>query len=150
MLHAVCSCFTRCHFSLSATLNMWNENGTVNTGYTYPTQATACLVIVLLRRMQKSGIGETNWQIVKWKGTWSNRLKWVDQSEWTSFKGGPKYSGRTGPKMVRSISLIISNRNFQNFGLNRKRSVSPISCKSKLIDTQLKFSFHFIHNAGTA
>ena len=43
-------------------------------GCTYPTQAMAHLVIVLVSRMQKSGTGQNNF--VKWKGTfWSNKSK---------------------------------------------------------------------------
>ena len=44
---------------------------TVHSSYTDRTQATARLVIVLVRRMQKSGTGDYNF--VKWKGAfWSN------------------------------------------------------------------------------
>jgi len=36
---------------------------------------------------------------VEWKGTFrSEWLKWLDQSKWTTFTGGLKYSGRTKPK----------------------------------------------------
>ena len=35
----------------------------------------------------------------KWKGTVrSDRPKWPDRSQWTTFKAGPEYSGRTKPK----------------------------------------------------
>ena len=49
-------------------------NGTVHSGYTDPTQATARLVIVLASRIQKSGTGDNNF--VKWKETFrSDRPK---------------------------------------------------------------------------
>ena len=40
-------------------------NGKVHSGCTDPTQATACLLIVLVSRIQKSGTGDNN--LVKWK-----------------------------------------------------------------------------------
>ena len=52
-------------------------NGTVHFGFTYPTQATARLVIVLVSRIQKSGTGESNF--VTWKETFrSDGRKWPD------------------------------------------------------------------------
>ena len=49
-------------------------NGTVHSGSTDPTQATARLVIVLASRIRKSGTGDNNF--VKWKGTFrSDRPK---------------------------------------------------------------------------
>ena len=58
-------------------LKFWKfhfPNGTVLSGYTDATQATARLVIVLVSRIQKSGIGDDNF--VKWKGKFrSNRPK---------------------------------------------------------------------------
>ena len=90
-------------------------NGTVHSGCTDPTQATARLVIVLASRIQKSGTGDNNF--VKWKGTFrSDRPKWPDRSLWTTFKAGPEYSGRTKPKWC-------TNRNFRNFGLSGKRTL---------------------------
>ena len=72
-------------------------DGTVHSGCTDPTQATACLVIVLASRIQKRGTGDNN--LVKWKGTFrSNRPKWPDWSERTTFKADSEYSGRTKPK----------------------------------------------------
>ena len=72
-------------------------NGTVNSGCTDPTQATARFVIVLASRIQKSGTGGNNF--VKWKGKLrSHRPKWPDRSKRTTFKADPKYSGRTKPK----------------------------------------------------
>ena len=50
-------------------------NGTVHSGCTDPTQATARLVIVLASRIQKSGTGDNNF-----------------------VKASPEYSGRTKPK----------------------------------------------------
>ena len=73
-------------------------NGTVHSGCTDPTQATARLVIGLESRIQKSG---TAWgqQFCQRKGTFrSDRLKWPDRSEWTTFKVGPENFGRTKPK----------------------------------------------------
>ena len=73
-------------------------NGTVLSGYADPTQATSRLVIVLVSRIQKSGIGDNNF--VKWKGKFrSNRPKWPDRSKRTTFKAGSEYSGRTKPKL---------------------------------------------------
>ena len=42
-------------------------NGMVHSGCTYPSQATACLVIVLVRRIQKSGTEDN--KFVEWNGT---------------------------------------------------------------------------------
>ena len=85
-------------------------NGTVHSGCTDPTQATARLVIVLVTRIQKSGTGNN---FVKRKGTFrSDRPKCPDRSLWTTFKAGPEY-----------------NRNFRNFGLNGKRPESRV-CKT--------------------
>ena len=97
--------------------------GTVHSGFTDPFQATACLLIVpSASRIQKSGTGENNF--VKWKTNGkdfrSDRLKWVDWSKWTTFKGGPKYSGRTAPKWLVPL-ILISNQNLRIFGLNGKR-----------------------------
>ena len=51
----------------------------------------------LVSRIEKSGTGDNNFG--KWKGTFrSDRLKWPDRSQWTTFKAGPEYSGRTKPK----------------------------------------------------
>ena len=50
-------------------------NRPVHSGCTDPTQATPCLVIILVSRIQKSSTGDNNF--VKWKGTfWSDWLKW--------------------------------------------------------------------------
>ena len=58
---------------------------------------SACSVIVLVSRKQKSSTGDKNF--VKGKGTFqSNWLKWPDQSKRTTFKAGPEYSSRTKPK----------------------------------------------------
>ena len=77
-------------------------NGTVHSGCTDPTQATARLVIFLVSWIQNSGTRDNN--SVKWKGTFrSDRPKWPDRLKWTTFKGVPKYSGRTEPK--RSVPI---------------------------------------------
>ena len=61
--------------------------------------------------IQKSGTGDNNF--AKWKGTFrSDRPKWPDRSEWTNFKAGPEYTGRTKPKW--SVSFDFTNRNFRN------------------------------------
>ena len=58
---------------------------------------SACSVIVLVSRKQKSSTGDNNF--VKRKGTFqSNWLKWPDQSKRTTFKAGPEYSSRIKPK----------------------------------------------------
>ena len=79
---------------------------------------SACSVIVLVSRKQKSSTGDNNF--VKRKGTFqSNWLKWPDQSKRTTFKAGPEYSSRTKPK--ESVPLFwCTNQNFWNFGLNGK------------------------------
>ena len=72
-------------------------NGMAHSGCTDPTQATTRLVIVLVGKIQKSGTGDNSF--AKCKGTcWSDRQNWPDRSAWTTFKGVPKYSGRTEPK----------------------------------------------------
>ena len=69
-------------------------NGMVYSGWTDPTQVVACVLIVLVSRIQKSGSGDNSF--VKWKGTFrSDRLKWPDRSKSTTFKAGPEYSGQT-------------------------------------------------------
>ena len=51
----------------------------------------------LVSRIEKSGTGDNNFG--KWKGTFrSDRPKWPDQSQWTTFKAGPEDSGQTKPK----------------------------------------------------
>ena len=50
-----------------------------------------------LSRIEKNGTGDNNFG--KWKRTFrSHRPKWPDRSQWTTFKAGPEYSGRTKPK----------------------------------------------------
>ena len=67
-------------------------NGTVHSGCTDPTQATAQLIIVLVSMIQNSGAGDNNF--VKWKGPLrSDWPKWLYRSKRTTFKGGPKLSG---------------------------------------------------------
>ena len=97
-------------------------NGTVHSGCSDPTQATARLVIVLVSRIQKSGTGDINF--FKSKKTFNSvrptpiagPIK-VDHLQSCSqiFR-----SDQT--QMVRSISC--TNRNFGNFGLNGKRAYS--------------------------
>ena len=80
-------------------------NGTVYSGCTDPTQATAGLVIILVRRIQKSGTGDN--KFVKLKGT-KVVLNCVPVTE-----------NRSSP------FHFISDRNFRDFGLNLKRSIFP-------------------------
>ena len=80
---------------------------------------SACSVIVLVSRKQKSSTGDNNF--VKRKGTFqSNWLKWPDQSKRTTFKAGPEYSSRTKPKESVPLIFWCTNQNFWNFGLNGK------------------------------
>ena len=104
-------------------------NWTVHSGCTDPTQATARLVIVLVRRIQKSGIGDNNF--VKCKGT-----KMVPNI--------PVRQNRNG-----SFHLI-SNRNFRDFGLNGKRPIfPPITAILTLYKMTLFVSFFSYHNKLT-
>ena len=58
----------------------------------------------LVSRIEKSGTGDNNFG--KWKGTFrSDRPKWLGRSQWTTFKAGPEYSGRTKPK--RSVPFDV-------------------------------------------
>ena len=47
-------------------------------------------LLVVVSGIEKSGTGDNNFG--KWQGTDE------DRSQWTTFKAGPKYSGRTKPK----------------------------------------------------
>ena len=106
-------------FNKNSGVKFWKfhvPNGTVHSGCTDQTQATTHLVIVLVSRMQKNCTGHSNFP--KWKRTFlPDQLEGLGGSKWSTFKAGPKYSGRTEPKW--SINLV-SNQNFQNFGLNGK------------------------------
>ena len=138
-------------------------NGTVHSVCTDPTQATARLVIVLVRRIQKSGTRENNFGKME-------RDSSVGPTEMT----GPVkvdhlqrcsqifQSDRT--ELVRSIC----NRNFRNFGLNGKRPyislaawIQPVNCCCNckrrwffktlkggyfLVLFALTFSFNFSHS----
>ena len=72
-------------------------SGTVHSGCTDPTQATMCLVIVLLSRIQKSSTGDNNF--VKWKGLFGL----TDRNDRTSQSGPPS-------KLVPNIP-VRPNRN---------------------------------------
>ena len=87
-------------------------NGTVHSGCSDSTQATARLVIVLVSRIQKSGTGDNNF--VEWKETFRS-----DRSKWTTFKAAPKYSGRIKPKW--SV-LFDAPTEISGIGLNGKRA----------------------------
>ena len=95
-------------------------NGTVHSFCTDPSQATVCLVIVLVRRIQKRGTWGNNF--VKWKRNISVRptemsgpVKVDNLQRWSQNIRILVGSNRNGP------SHLISNRNFRNFGLNGKR-----------------------------
>ena len=106
-------------------------NGTVHSVCTDPsTQATALLVIVLVRRIQKSGTRENNFVTMERDNsvgpTEMTRPVKVDQLQRCSqiFQ-----SDRT--ELVRSIS----NRNFRNFGMNGKRpSISMAAAWIQLVN----------------
>ena len=53
-------------------------NRPVHSGCTDPTQATPCLVIILVSRIQKSSTGDNNF--VKWKGRHFGPTDWNDQT----------------------------------------------------------------------
>ena len=104
-------------------------NGTVHSVCTDPTQATARLVIVLVRRIQKSGTRENNFVTMERDNsvgpTEMTRPVKVDRLQRCSqiFQ-----SDRT--VLVRSIS----NRNFRNFGVNGKRpSISMAAAWIQLV-----------------
>ena len=80
-------------------------NGKVHSGCTDPTQATPCLLIVLVSRIQKSGTGDNN--LVKWKDI---SVRPTDRNDQTGQNGPPS-------KVVSNIA-VVPNRNFRNFGLN--------------------------------
>ena len=96
-------------------------NGTVYSGSTDPSQGTAHWVIVLVSRIQKSGTWDNNF--VKWNYRHFASTDWNDQT------------GQSG-SLWKVISIpvtfilvepnwngpfhLISNQNFQNFGLNKR------------------------------
>ena len=92
-------------------------NGTVHSSCTDPTQATVCLVFVLVSKMWKNGTGDDNF--VKWK----RQFSFTDQNDQTDQSGPPS-------KLVPNI-LVGPNQNgpfhlmyqlkFPEFGLNGKR-----------------------------
>ena len=77
-------------------------NGTVQSGCTDSTQATARLVIILLSDPSKQVTKERYWgqQFCQMERDISVRPSEMisDRSKWTIFKAGPEYSGRTKPK----------------------------------------------------
>ena len=105
-------------------------NGTVHSVCTDPTRATARLVIVLVRTIQKSGTRENNF--VKME-----RDNSVGPTEMTGpvkvdhLQRCPQIFQSDRTELVR----FISNRNFRNFGLNGKRPsismaawIQPVNC----------------------
>ena len=105
-------------FRFSEVSDIPRTNGTVHSGCTDTTQATARLVILHVSRIQKSCSGDNNF--VNWKMTFrSDRPKWADWSNWTTFKAGPKYSGQ-----IKRQFRLISNQNIRYFGLNGKPPMS--------------------------
>ena len=101
-------------------LKFWKfqvPNGTVYCGSTDPSQGTAHLVIALVSRIQKSSSWDNSF--VKWNYRHSSSTDWNDQT------------GQSGPfsKVILIILVeqngngpfhLISNQNFQNFGLNKR------------------------------
>ena len=69
---------------------------TVHSGCTDPTQPIARLVIVLVSRIQKNGTGDNNFVMERDTSVRATEIE--DRSKWATFKGSPKYSGRTEPK----------------------------------------------------
>ena len=57
-----------------------------------------CLLFLLQAGYKRAVLGTTI--LSNGKDFRSDRLKWVDWSKWTTFKGCPKYSGRTAPKWL--------------------------------------------------
>jgi len=99
-------------------------NGTVHSGCTDPTQATARFFIVLVSRIQNSGTGDNNF--VKWKGTFhffptemTGPVKVDHLQRWSQILRSDRNANRNGP------FHFISYRNFQNFGLNGQRLQFP-------------------------
>ena len=94
-------------FNKNSGLKFWKfhvPSGMVHSGCTDQTQATTPLVIALVSRMQKNWTGDSNFP--KWKRTFlPDQLESLGGSKWSTFKAGPKYSGRTEPKW--SITLIL-------------------------------------------
>ena len=101
-------------------LKFWKfqvPNGTVYSGSTDPSQGTAHLVIALVSRIQKSSTWDNTF--VKWNYRHFSSTDWNDQT------------GQSGPlsKVILIILVepnwngpfpLISNQNFQNFGLNER------------------------------
>ena len=77
----------------------------MNIGCTDPTQATSRLLIVLLRRLAKSGCKEKQLTFSNGKGRFgpTDRKDW---SKWTAFQGGPKYSCRKEPKWSVAFDFL--------------------------------------------
>ena len=77
----------------------------MNIGCTDPTQATSRLLIVLLRRLPKSGCKEKLLTFSNGKGRFgpTDRKDW---SKWTAFQGGPKYSCRKEPKWSVAFDFL--------------------------------------------
>ena len=110
----------------STEILVWNFRNSmypmVHYGCTDQTQAIVHLVIVLVRMIQKSSTGDNIF--IKWRGAFqSDRPKWPDRSKWTTFRGCPNIL--VGPNQ-NSPFYLISNRNFQNFGLNGKRPLVSV------------------------
>ena len=114
----------------------------------------------LVSRIEKSGTGDNNFG--KWKGTFrSDRLKWPDRSQWTTFKAGPEYSGRTKRKWsvpfdelteisgllgwMESAPYLTSTETLLRLPKNRwikysRESANPISVLLLSFESQTVFS----------
>jgi len=97
----------RVRFTLKSCLEIPDmPNGMVHSGCKDPTKATARLIIVFVSRIQKSGTGNNN----HGRGHFGPN----DRND-TNGQSGPQIS--VGPNRNGPFHLI-SNRNFQDFGLN--------------------------------
>ena len=77
----------------------------MNIGCTDPTQATSRLLIVLLRRLPKSGCQEKQLTFSNGKG----RFGQTDRNDWskrTAFQAGLKYSCRKEPKWSVAFDFL--------------------------------------------
>ena len=74
-------------------------------GCTDPTRAKSRLLIVLLRRLPKSGCKEKQLTFSNGKGRFgpTDRKDW---SKWTAFQGSPKYSCRKEPKWSVAFDFL--------------------------------------------
>ena len=101
-------------------------NGTVHSDCTDPTQATARLVIVLVSRMQKRGVGDNNF--VKLKGTFRS-----DQRNDQAGKGGPSKVVPNIPSTEPKYSRLSLNGHLYKTDTSLKRTPKVGPCLSLLL-----------------